>query len=496
MYLPPDHIARYGACPISMVPVHQMVHPVVIRDEPHVYELDHLFRFRTNIEQRGALKSPMTRVPYEITDVQTVRIDGTRMFQYYVGQDCLRKFALAEGRAWVAAPDDPAWPPFPPDTRVSLPMPGRNSTMNEIARLLAHNHAARLARGADQARVNARREQERQQELANEQRARRWIEYNSLVLVYGTQPTSPEARSVHAFHALAYDHELHRMPAPTLTAAPQPLLQRRPRTTTTCRDVFRALTALHPVLGAPRQLPPLFQDLVAYPAVFDPYHADTASATAAFEYLLHGGGVALVPSGTDDVAFSEDERWARRRILVAAVEILGIMIDCLPAGAQTPPPIAPGVFDANRARLETSLLLARYTVQFQGRPLRKLASVVTFRGALMLHCLSNRHFPPTVYLDELDATPMALFTPLLALAPFQNLSLFQRALTAAGATTRATASALSQEEARASVVDALRALNEAGAAQGIPPMTREGAPDTVFGRFYHHHINLFADMLG
>ena len=348
-------------------------------------------------------------------------------------------------------------------------------------------------------------------------RIRRWTEYHRFLLAFG--PREAVAPGVRHFLQSAYDEELHGMVMANTTTTTT-------TTTTSPRDLFYsqfggggAQPSSQSAESPPPPLPPMLRDIAAYPAILDPYRADATALEAAHHYLLNNNNnnnnnnINNIDDNIDDNINTYN---ARARILTAAFEVLGIVLRRPPPGNAASPltPLAAMQFDTHRAILESHLLLARHrfshTTSATAPPLQRLVPVAMARMTMVILAATRAPIQtsPTAYLDEFDSltdeSMDLLYSPMLALGPFQNPEMYQgrsrpptRSASASTTTTTTTAAHSGSDDddnyttARTTVFHALRALLLAGTTHGIHPVSYNGnhTPPTLFGRFYAHHLN-------
>lgn len=244
---------------------------------------------------------------------------------------------------------------------------------------------------------------------------------------------------------------------------------------------------------------PLLQDMVRFPAIFDPYNADLASSHAGLTYLLHSAEAHAIHTSA-----SAEDRATRMRLIYTASAVL-IVVQRL----EPPPPRLTTTGEENneeeeteRAGIEAMLLAARYEVQIAGRALPHWLSVLRSRMALVaLAARQPAPLHPAAYLREMDATPMhPLFTTLLDLAPIRNINAYRFS--------RHTPPSARTDAARATLVDAMRQLTAAARAQGVvvphnyssynlfPTTDHQAQQLTVFARFYRYHARKILSAIG
>jgi hypothetical protein len=240
----------------------------------------------------------------------------------------------------------------------------------------------------------------------------------------------------------------------------------------------------------------LLQDMVRFPAIFDPYNTDQASGDAALVYLMHGAEANAIHTSA-----SAEDRATRTRLIHAAIVLIAVV-----QRRADPPPSLTLLTDeeeeTERAGIEAMLLAARYEVQIAGRALPHWLSVLRSRMALVaLAARQPAPLHPAAYLREMDATPMhPLFTTLLDLAPIRNINAYRFS--------RHTPPSARTDAARATLVDAMRQLTAAARAQGVvvphnyssynlfPTTDHQAQPLTVFARFYRYHARKLLSAMG
>ena len=541
MYFTLEHLHEYDRCPISFKEWGRLRYPVVIGDEPSVYELGPLLQHRalhTN-DNHAALLSPMTRSPMAIDTIQPVRYEGSGLPRYYATCDLLRRMALAENTTWTHREQTTEQPPPPalgPDPRPQAPILRRASPFGALA---------------------VRLEEARHMRFAVEvvgtndpiQSTRGMLEYHHLVLRYSSrahQPPPPATAADHAqeggegaqqqqrttaqlvreFLSQSYDEELDRLGVPQQTATDNINHNNHNHRNTLIDNIRNGIAfpiprsqyatlfymndGLHSddtdeedgvaAAGSAGRITtrhaPLLQDMVRFPAIFDPYNADPASSHAGLTYLLHSAEAHAIHTSA-----SAEDRATRMRLIYTASAVL-IVVQRL----EPPPPRLTLLTDEDeeteRAGIEANLLLARYEVQIAGRALPQSLSVSQNRLALVaLAARQPAPLHPAAYLREMDATPMhPLFTTLLDLAPIRNIHAYRFS--------RHTPPSAHTDAARATLADAMRRLTAAAQAQGVAihqNYSDAAAADhnnrsqqqlTLFARFYRHHARRILSAMG
>jgi hypothetical protein len=475
MYLTLSHLYQNPACPISGIEVRAMAHPVVIGGEPSVFELRHLLLARVQQGQQGALLSPCTRNPYSIRDIQPVRYEGRDMERYYSTIDILRHMGVAEDEEWVPAPEDPAWPPLSPDPRpIFVPdvdaggdydaLPPLNARFQRLREQLNDQHIERYAQGL-------------LKEVRERKRVRSMLEYLRLMLDHGPKPSAdkPLSSAAHEFLYRAYDWELHRLGSdPPSNGLSSHLAARIP--------YDEALYFTEGIFGrgSPARPPVLFADLVeSYPAFFNPFSATQDQAIAAIRYIT--GEEALRSPAHLDASF--EGRALRGRLFYAAAEILSDICKRHVSAGELPLPPSDAEFDEARARIEHTLIVARFEMEGRNRDMPPAISAAQARLDLFRLAAGRRGVEPAAYLEAFDGASVDIYDTLLDRAPLRNLDAYR--FDALGRS--ASVPPMTVLQANYDVSDALRELNGLAMERGLHLMGENPPRRSVFERFYHYH---------